>query len=111
MDARTTTLGIDVGSTTAKLLAVDVSTREILWSRYCRHETRQAEKTLELLQALQVDLPALDLAQTHIFITGSGAAPIAPHLNAKFIQEVNAVSMAVEAMHPDVGSVIELGGQ
>lgn len=111
MDARTTTLGIDVGSTTAKLLAVDVSTREILWSRYCRHETRQAEKTLELLQALQVDLPALDLSQTHIFITGSGAAPIAPHLNAKFIQEVNAVSMAVEAMHPDVGSVIELGGQ
>lgn len=37
--------------------------------------------------------------------------PIAPHIGAKFIQEVNAVTMAVEHLHPDVGSVVELGGQ
>ena len=30
---------------------------------------------------------------------------------AKFVQEVNAVTLAVEKLHPDVGSVIELGGQ
>ena len=29
----------------------------------------------------------------------------------KFVQEVNAVTLAVEAKHPDVMSVIELGGQ
>ena len=29
----------------------------------------------------------------------------------KFVQEVNAVTLAVENLHPDVGSVIELGGQ
>jgi activator of 2-hydroxyglutaryl-CoA dehydratase len=32
-------------------------------------------------------------------------------LGAKFVQEVNAVTLAVETQHPDVGSVIELGGQ
>ena len=29
----------------------------------------------------------------------------------KFVQEVNAVTLAVEHLHPDVGSVVELGGQ
>ena len=32
-------------------------------------------------------------------------------LSARFIQEVNAVTLAVEKLHPDVNSVIELGGQ
>ena len=32
-------------------------------------------------------------------------------LGAKFVQEVNAVSLAVEKLHPECGSVIELGGQ
>jgi len=104
-------LGIDVGSTTVKLVAVDVSSHHILWSKYQRHETRQAEKVLEMLEQVSLDLPKISLENTRIFITGSGAGPIAPYLNAKFIQEVNAVTMAVEALHPDVGSVIELGGQ
>ena len=104
-------LGIDVGSTTVKLVAVNETDKRILWSNYQRHETRQAEKVLEMLQQVSRDLPNISLNSTRVFITGSGAAPIAPHINAKFIQEVNAVTMAVEALHPDVGSVIELGGQ
>ena len=104
-------LGIDVGSTTVKLVAIRAQNLEIAWSCYQRHETRQAEKVLELLERVCAELPELVLTQTPIFITGSGAGPIAPHINAKFIQEVNAVTMAVEHLHPDVGSVIELGGQ
>ncbi|HMY40855.1 MAG TPA: BadF/BadG/BcrA/BcrD ATPase family protein, partial [Marinagarivorans sp.] len=104
-------LGIDVGSTTVKLVAIKGQSLDIAWSCYQRHETRQAEKVLELLERVSEELPGLVLTQTPIFITGSGAGPIAPHINAKFIQEVNAVTMAVEHLHPDVGSVIELGGQ
>lgn len=107
----TLTLGIDVGSTTVKAVVVDADTRKILWRQYQRHETKQAEKVLEMLQSICQEMPDLDLTQTKLFITGSGASPIAPHINAKFIQEVNAVTMAVENLHPDVGSVIELGGQ
>ncbi len=104
-------LGIDVGSTTVKAVVIDPKTKTMLWSQYQRHETRQAEKVLEMLEKILVDLPDISLQKSRVFITGSGASPIAPHLNAKFIQEVNAVTMAVEELHPDVGSVIELGGQ
>ncbi len=111
MEFHNTVLGIDVGSTTVKLVAVDTAKKNILWSHYQRHETRQAEKVLEMLEQVCLDLPKISLSSTRVFITGSGATPIAPQLKAKFIQEVNAVTMAVEALHPDVGSVIELGGQ
>ena len=46
-----------------------------------------------------------------VYITGSGATRIAPTLNARFVQEVNAVVLAVENLHPDVNAVVELGGQ
>ena len=46
-----------------------------------------------------------------IFITGSGSAPLAEPLGAEFVQEVNAVTLSVETMHPDVNAVVELGGQ
>ena len=46
-----------------------------------------------------------------MFMTGSGGGAIAEQIGAKFVQEVTAVSLAVEKMHPEVYSVIELGGQ
>src|SRR4029079_664506 len=46
-----------------------------------------------------------------MFITGSGGTNLAPLIGAKFVQEVTAVALAVEKLHPEVHSVIELGGQ
>src|SRR5499427_8534392 len=46
-----------------------------------------------------------------MFLTGSGSGPLAKPTGGKFVQEVNALTLAVEHLHPDVGSVIELGGQ
>ena len=46
-----------------------------------------------------------------MFITGSGGNGLGGYLGAKFVQEVNAVSLAVERLYPECGSVIELGGQ
>ncbi|MCC6157838.1 MAG: CoA activase [Deltaproteobacteria bacterium] len=102
-------LGVDVGSTTVKMTVVDPSTMEILWSRYERHETRQPEKTLEMLEAILAAYP--DTHQYQLFLTGSGSGPLCVPLGGRFVQEVNAVTLAVETMHPNVGSVIELGGQ
>ncbi|GEC89619.1 BadF/BadG/BcrA/BcrD ATPase family protein [Brevibacillus brevis] len=104
-------LGIDVGSTTVKATVVNPNNKEILWSDYQRHHTKQAEKVLELLVAIGNQFPHIPQKNIRVFITGSGAGPIAEHIGAKFVQEVNAVTMAVEQLHPDVGSVIELGGQ
>src|SRR5204863_10137151 len=46
-----------------------------------------------------------------IFVTGSGAGIITPHLGGKFVQEVVAVSAAVEKFHPEVNFVSEIGGE
>ena len=46
-----------------------------------------------------------------MFITGSGGNALGTLIGAKFVQEVNAVALAVEKLHPEVNSVIELGGQ
>ncbi|MCA9624942.1 MAG: CoA activase, partial [Myxococcales bacterium] len=104
-------IGIDVGSTTVKAVVLDPESLDILWSDYQRHNTKQPEKVHELLEAVHAAFPAADRSAWRVFITGSGAAPLAPHLGAKFVQEVNAVTLAVESLHPDCGSVIELGGQ
>jgi activator of 2-hydroxyglutaryl-CoA dehydratase/predicted nucleotide-binding protein (sugar kinase/HSP70/actin superfamily) len=104
-------VGLDVGSTTAKATVVDPDTKAILWSAYERHETRQAEKTLDLLVAIGREFEDIPREHVRLFITGSGAGPLREPLGARFVQEVNAVTMAVDHLHPDVRSVIELGGQ
>lgn len=104
-------IGVDVGSTTVKCVVLDPESREIVWSRYERHETRQPEKTEEMLSAIEAEFGAALRDRARLFITGSGAGPIAPLIGARFVQEVNAVAIAVEQRHPDVYSVVELGGQ
>ncbi|MCC6574587.1 MAG: CoA activase [Planctomycetes bacterium] len=104
------TIGMDVGSTTVKAVVMDPVTDEILWSDYQRHETKQPEKVFELLEKIFQSFP-LPYTRVRCFITGSGGTALASLINAKFVQEVNAVSLAVEKYYPDAGSVIELGGQ
>src|SRR5262249_35711698 len=112
-------IGMDVGSTTVKAVVVDPRSKEILWSDYQRHQTKQPEKVLELLEAIQAAFPdrpfggkaADGAASWRMFLTGSGSGPLAKPTGGKFVQEVNAVTLAVEELHPDVLSVIELGGQ
>ena len=104
-------MGVDVGSTTVKITVVDNETDEIIWADYQRHETKQPEKLLEMLHKIKNDLPSTPYENFRVFITGSGGSGISKHIGAKFVQEVNAVSLAVEKLYPECGSVIELGGQ
>ncbi len=104
-------IGMDVGSTTVKATVVDPATKAILWSDYQRHHTKQPEKCLELLETIIAAFPNHPIDGWRIFLTGSGSAPLAPSTGGKFVQEVNAVTLAVEHLHPDVLSVVELGGQ
>lgn len=104
-------IGVDVGSTTVKCIVMDARTNDLLWCKYERHETRQPEKVEEMLSAIEADFPEVSRDRFRAFITGSGAGPIAATIGARFVQEVNAVAIAVEQLHPDVYSVIELGGQ
>ncbi len=104
-------IGMDVGSTTVKATVVDPVTKAILWSDYQRHHTKQPEKVLELLETIFAAFPDKTAKDFRMFLTGSGSSPLCASTGGKFVQEVNAVTLAVEHLHPDVGSVIELGGQ
>ncbi len=103
-------IGLDVGSTTVKAVVLDADTDNILWYDYQRHETRQLHKVLDFLQTIENEFRGQS-DRFRVFITGSGGRAVADLIGAKFVQEVNAVSLAVEKNHPDAGSVIELGGQ
>lgn len=104
------TLGIDIGSTTVKYVLCDKHFN-ILQKAYTPHDTKQAQTLLRLLEELSITHPDAYNKIDKVYITGSGASRIAPTINARFVQEVNAVVLAVEHMHPDVRAVVELGGQ
>ena len=93
-------VGMDVGSTTVKAVdPVDAETDQIIWRDYQRHETKQPEKTLEFLKRMQ-DEVGIAPHNSRIFITGSGGGALANLVGAKFVQEVTAVSLAVENFTP-----------
>ena len=100
-------VGIDVGSTTVKAVVVDPESKEILWSDYLRHNTKQPEMTLSFLERIEAAFPDHSLDQFRMFMTGSGASPLIKHLGAKFVQEVNAVTMAVEQTAQRVAEGLE----
>ena len=104
-------IGMDVGSTTVKAVVIDAASDQILWSDYQRHDTKQPEKVLEFCKRFETEIEGFDATRSRMFITGSGGNGLTKFLGAKFVQEVNAVSLAVERMYPECGSVIELGGQ
>jgi predicted CoA-substrate-specific enzyme activase len=102
--------GIDVGSTTLKAVVVEAQSGHILWRDYHRHDTRQPEMLLAFLGRMEKEAGVAP-GNCRMFITGSGGNSLAALIGAKFVQEVNAVALAVEKLHPEVNSVIELGGQ
>ncbi len=106
------TVGLDVGSTTVKATVVGDAAGDgkPLWQDYKRHNTKQAEMVLEFLERMQAEC-GLAPERDRVFVTGSGAGLIAPQLGGKFIQEVVAVSAAVEKLHPEVNFVSEIGGE
>lgn len=100
-------LGIDVGSTTAKIAVVDTN-KKLLFSEYRRHLAEQSDCVRQLLKLVERRYPDVEFK---VAMCGSGAKPIAEHLQVDFVQEVVANSIAVKHLHPDARTAIELGGQ
>ena len=101
-------VGIDVGSTTTKICALDAQSHNLLHTSYERHGARQAESVRAALNSLEKLFPQADI---RLALTGSGAAPIADKLGVPFVQEVVANACAIQALYPRTRCAIELGGQ
>ena len=46
------TIGMDVGSTTVKAVVIDPRSKQILWSEYERHQTKQPMKLTEISRSI-----------------------------------------------------------
>ena len=107
-DPRTLRLGLDVGSTTVKAVALDPGDNSVLFTRYQRHNAHQAATVRQLLEEAAGRFPD---ARFRIGVCGSGGRPIAGALGAGYVQEVVANAAAVRALYPQVRTAVELGGQ
>ena len=101
-------IGIDVGSTTTKIAAVDPENGTLLYSDYRRHHADQVQSIICALEALKEKYPDTLLQAG---MTGSGAKPIAEQLRLPSIQEVAANAEALKSRYGEIGTAIELGGQ
>ena len=101
-------VGIDVGSTTTKIAALDVKSRRVIYSDYQRHHADQVKSVSDALWKLYGRFPD---AQFHLALTGSGAKRLGDALGVPYVQEVVANSIALRSKYEDVGTAIELGGQ
>ena len=100
-------LGIDIGSTTVKIAILD-DNNNILYSDYERHFANIRETLHSLIQK---SLDTLSDCTIMPVITGSGGLTLAKHINVPFVQEVIAVSTALEHLVPQTDVAIELGGE
>jgi len=100
-------LGIDVGSTTVKLVLLDENDK-IIYKKYERHMSSVFDKVKELLEDL---INTAGNQEVKCVITGSGGLALAEKINTKFEQEVVTCSLAVEKIIPETDVAIELGGE
>lgn len=98
-------LGIDIGSTTVKLVLLDDS-GEMIYSRYERHMSDVFNKVQELMEDLYREVGDVPIQPV---ITGSGGLSFAKLVGIRFEQEVITCSKAVETLIPQTDCVIELG--
>ena len=101
-------LGIDIGSTTAKVVVLDRQRQTVLFSRYRRHHAEQSKTVRQLLMEVASAFPGQAFRGA---VCGSGGKPIAEAIGAHYIQEVVANAAAVRALYPNTRTAIELGGQ
>ncbi len=101
-------VGIDVGSTTTKIVALMPGKTDILFSDYRRHNAEQAASVRRALAMVREHFPQ---AEIRAALTGSGAKTLSEWMHISYIQEVVANSIALEQSYEDVGTAIELGGQ
>ena len=100
-------LGIDIGSTTAKLLLIDPADT-IVHSEYVRHNTRIIETLLTMLESV---LEKYDNIYLRVAFSGSTAMGITEKTDILFIQEVVAAASLVHKQYPTVKSLIDIGGE
>ena len=100
-------VGIDIGSTTVKVVVLDEH-GELLFRSYERHFSKVREKAADNLRRVS---GLLSGCEVKVLITGSAGLGVSKACGIPFVQEVFATGAAVNRYIPDADAVIELGGE
>ena len=96
-------IGLDVGSTTAKIVALD-SNGQVVYSSYRRHKADVKGAVEIFLQELS---HILNGEQFVLAITGSVGLGVAERYGIQFVQEVIAAAEYTRLLHPEVSTIID----
>lgn len=98
-------IGLDVGSTTAKLVVIERNT--IVYQEYVRHFS-DIKAALSLLSGVRDKYPE---RETTLTVSGSSGLSLSKLGGIPFVQEVIACTKAIGELIPECDTAIELGGE
>ncbi len=101
-------VGLDVGSTTAKMVCLRDGERQPILARYQRHQAQVMECLAPFLQELRSVAGNEPIA---VSITGSVGLGIAERAGLPFVQEIVAAARYAREYHPEAVSMIDIGGE
>ncbi|HZJ84624.1 MAG TPA: acyl-CoA dehydratase activase-related protein [Syntrophomonadaceae bacterium] len=100
-------MGLDVGSTTVKLVVIDKD-GQVVYQNYKRHYAETKRYTTELLSnALKI----IGNKPLTIMVTGSAGLAVSTWIGIPHVQEVIACTHTIEKFIPKTNVAIELGGE
>ncbi|MDR1666665.1 MAG: hypothetical protein LBS03_03095 [Bacteroidales bacterium] len=100
-------IGLDVGSTTAKIAVVDGQS-QLIHTDYVRHNTQIYETVSALLEAT---VAVTGNGNVSLAVTGSAGMGICENTGIPFIQELIAATEVVQKQYPQVKTLIDIGGE
>lgn len=100
-------IGLDVGSTTAKMAVMDETDR-LVFMRYERHNAQVNELVSSYFAQLRRQIGDAEAA---LCVTGSVGMQTAEQLDAPFVQEVVAATVYAHARYPQAQALIDIGGE
>ena len=101
-------MGLDLGSVSVNFVLLDQE-GAVKEERYIRHRGRPVETVIEIIQDL--DGKGLLSQVAAVGVTGSGGMLVVPALSATYVNEVVAQCRAASRFHPQVMTLIEMGGE
>ena len=100
-------LGIDIGSTTVKVVALDTEKR-LLYADYRRHNMNIRDTVRTAVEPLTKQYPD---ATVRVAVTGSVGMGYAECWHFPFVQEVIAAATLVKEQFPQTHTFIDIGGE
>jgi len=101
-------LGLDIGSVSANVVLL-TDEGAIVEERYVRTKGRPWEVAAEVLEGLVRERGREAIVS--VSLTGTAAKAMAPILGVPFVNEIIAHARAVAALHPQVRTIIDMGGE